>query len=183
MSEFKKMGYKPDDLFEVVVQDGSCEFGSLVKLYRDDLSYVPLFKVINGSSDFYCCDGEMGAYINLDHLRKVSSGELTPDTEITITATAEDWAEVRLWLGASNSQSTVYRKVVKALPDLRYSEVKEFREENEVVSWLDYSKIKGKWIDLVFGDKEKLQNKKELQKQAHLLQEEVDKLRKQIDSM
>lgn len=183
MSEFKKLGYKTDDLFEVVVTGGSCEFGSLVKLYRDDLTHMPMFKVIDGSSDFYCCDGEMGAYIHLDHLRKVTSGELTPDTEITITATAEDWAEVRLWLGASNSQNTVFRKLVKALPYLRYSEVKEFREENEVVSWLDYSKIKDKWDDLVFGDKEKIQKKMELEKQAQVLQEEVDKLRKQIDSM
>lgn len=183
MSEFKKMGYKPDDLFEVVVQGGSCEIGSLVKLYRDDLTCTPLFKVINGSSDFYCCDGEMGAYIHLGHLRKLSSGEVTPDTEITITATAEDWAEVRLWLGASTSRNKIYNKLIESLPDPHFPEVREFREKNGVVDFLNYDEVKERWLGLVFKDTAKPQNKKELEKQAKVLQEEVEKLRKQIDSM
>lgn len=170
MSEFKKMGYKPDDLFEVVGSFTTISQGSIVELCHDDGTNMPLFKVVEGYTGFHLAGGKMGAYVPLGHLRKIGPKEVTPDTEITITATAEDWAEVRLWLGASNNPSKVFNKLAESLPNPHFEEVREFQEKNGVVNFLNYVEIKERWLGLVFKDTAKPQNKKELEKQAKVLQ-------------
>ena len=52
--------YKVGDRF-VVLQGGSISIGSIVKLYKDDGTNAPMFKVIEGSSNFKLCGGKAGA--------------------------------------------------------------------------------------------------------------------------
>lgn len=47
--------------------------GSVVSLYDDDGSDCPLFKFINGSCDYNCCDGEKGAYAWWSNLKSIDS--------------------------------------------------------------------------------------------------------------
>lgn len=62
--------YKVGDYFVV---NGATTFsdGSVVQLYKDDGTENPLFKLISGNTGFKCCDGEPGAYVNLEFVTKI----------------------------------------------------------------------------------------------------------------
>lgn len=69
----EEMGYKVGD--EFIVQEDACGFvkGQVIKLYRDDGSGCPLFQGIN--SWYNLCDGQEGAYFDLDCVVKLVKEE------------------------------------------------------------------------------------------------------------
>lgn len=69
----EEMDYKVGD--EFIIQKDACGFvkGQAVKLYMDDGSSVPLFQ---GPNNLYnLCDGQEGAYLDLDSVTKVVKEE------------------------------------------------------------------------------------------------------------
>ena len=69
-STFSQRGFNKEDYFRVLANDTekAIEVNSIVKLYRDDGTDKPLFKVLTGYSKYHLCDGEMGAFVEVDAL-------------------------------------------------------------------------------------------------------------------
>lgn len=67
---FSQRGFNKEDYFRVLSNDTekAIEANSIVKLYKDDGTDKPLFKVLIGWSKYHLCDGEMGAFVELDAL-------------------------------------------------------------------------------------------------------------------
>ena len=72
MTPCEKLGYKVGDTF-VVVKENTFSVGSLVSLYEDDGTDYPLFKLITGECEHYCCDGDVGAFTDISNVSKLGN--------------------------------------------------------------------------------------------------------------
>ena len=64
------MGYKIGDKFEIT--DGKpFSKGSVVCLYEDDGSEIPLFRLISGNCLYDNCEGKAGAYEYLSNVKPI----------------------------------------------------------------------------------------------------------------
>jgi hypothetical protein len=76
-SPAQRLGYKIGGLFRVVDADLPPQIathGSIVELYIDDGSLMPLFKMIKGNTEYNHASGEPGAYIPLIAIEPLERG-------------------------------------------------------------------------------------------------------------
>ena len=82
--------YKVGDKF-VVVTSGTIIKDSVVALFEDDNSSSPLFKVIEGSSNFYLCKGEAGAYKAWNTVKAYTGNLVKPTLFQRIKKVIKQW--------------------------------------------------------------------------------------------
>lgn len=182
MTPFQEAGYKPTDKFRVTRGvPGSDGDGAIVQLYLDDGSECPLFKILDGSSVYHLCDGMRGRYFSIHSLEKIQDRleSMTPDTEITITAKAGEWAEVFLVIGDCDGPSYhIYRQLYNALVknDNKTSMRKVFSDFEEEVHIPSYCHFQDAWEEALFCHKKENPKFEELK----ALEEKAAELRKEL---
>jgi len=98
MTPCEKKGYKVGDRFRVVGNNAmTFSRGSLIELYTDDGTSIPLFELIEGGCSFTHADGRPGAYLCL---HKVEPARRRPPTIATIMPRRKTWTLIAIVAGS-----------------------------------------------------------------------------------
>lgn len=100
MTPAEKLGYKVGDKFKVL-EDSMFTKDSIVSLYRDDGTNLPLFLCVEGYTEYTSCDGMPGAFEELKNVRRIKEQEkqmkkgwkfnvIAPTKEINFKELSED---------------------------------------------------------------------------------------------
>lgn len=93
MTPCENLGYKVGDRFEVLYPNNSgFVIGQVITLFRDDGTNCPIFAGDNQT--FICVDGAPGAYMLLEHVRKIKT-TLTEQLSSAITKRDKQEAKVK----------------------------------------------------------------------------------------
>ncbi len=87
------LGYKVGDKFLVLSGASTFEENSVVELYHDDKSSSPLFRLVSGKTSFRCCNGDYGAYVDLEYVTPFKSS--VPKAKTKTYSFEEAYASVK----------------------------------------------------------------------------------------
>ena len=82
--------YKVGDVFEVVEDTKAFSKGSIVELFLDDETEMPLFKLLNGYTNYDKCNGSAGAYAWWGWMKPLGSAFIYVPEEPSETALDEE---------------------------------------------------------------------------------------------
>ena len=77
----EQLGYKEGDKFIVKQETAGFTKNQIITLYKDDGSYMPLFKGKN--TRFAICDGESGAYLDLSYVKPFKESNTKEEKKMT----------------------------------------------------------------------------------------------------
>lgn len=133
----EELGYKIGDKF-VVSSPLSTTFhkGTIVELYTDDGTMIPLFKG-KTPSNWCCCDGEDGAYLKLEHVTPLVNELIVPEEnalhDLHAVQDLQDLTAVPDNAGVEVLTSKMEKQEAVSTLEYKLQAIKEMREHIEDV--------------------------------------------------